>query len=176
MKKWIWFFIFVSMQMSLMLSSCSTPDTITVTKTVTDLPVLKSDTPMSQASPFKTKALVKTKTSTPVILYELTETSTPLDKKRRYEAHISYKQMQMIAVAIDEYNNDHGSYPDSLKDLVPDYLDKVPHTITGQEIIYRKIDYSIYILFFDLAYWENKNGCVYHGRTGEFECSPKYDD
>jgi hypothetical protein len=170
MKKGIWLLILITLQMSLILSSCSNPGAITVTKTVTELPILKTDTPVALTFPAKTATLVKTKTSTPVILYRLTQTLSPLDKKRRYEARISYKQMQMIAIAIDEYYSNKGSYPNSLKDLVPDYLDNVPRTITGQEIRYLKSDVYIYNLIINLAYWDKESLCVYHRDNEEYEC------
>jgi hypothetical protein len=163
----------------LIMPSCSCPPGDTVAKTETPLPIIQptiplliTDTPTVKKTPTITKTLTITKTETPYIIYRLSETPSPLDKKRRYEAYIGDMQMQMIAVAIEEYHKDHGDYPESLKDLVPDYMDKVPHTITGQEIRYRKSDYYYpYNLFFDLAYWDNKNGCAYHGGSGEFECN-----
>ena len=170
---------FLTLLILLILTSCSCPKGDTVAKIITTLPdiqtaktLLISDTPTVKKTPALTKTLALTKTETPEIIYWLSKTPTPLDKKRRYEANISDKQMQMIAVAIEEFHKDHGDYPESLKDLVPDYMDKVPHTITGQEIVYLKSDYDIYNLLFDLAYWDNKNGCAYHGGSGEFECGP----
>lgn len=148
-----------------------TGTTLPIVQTI--IPLLITDTPTVKKAPTLTKTLTFTKTETPEIIYRLSETPSPLDKKRRYEANIGDKQMQMIAVAIEEYYSDQGDYPESWKDLVPDYMNKLPSTITGQEITYRKSDYYYpYNLFFDLAYWDNKNGCAYHGGSGEFECGP----
>ncbi len=155
-----------------MLSSCSTPSAITVTKTVTELPILKTDTPVALTFPVKTKTLVKTKTSTPVILYRLTQTLSPLDKKRRYEKYISYKQMQMISVAIDQYFSDKGIYPEKLENLIPEYMDKIPDTITGQEIHFEISTEYGYVLFFDLLYWDKTVGCGFLRGPEAYECSP----
>jgi hypothetical protein len=180
MKKWIW--VMILLLATLILSSCSTPIAITATAIRTELPVLKTDTPVPQVTLTKTKTIAitetitRTKVNTPVILFTPDETLTALDKKRRYEARISYRQMQMIAIAIDEYFSNKGSYPDSLIDLVPDYLEKVPLTITGQEIRYLKSDVYIYNLIFNLVSWDNKGLCVYHRDNEEFECGLKYDD
>ena len=177
MKKWIW--VLILLQATLILSCCSAPIAITASVTGTKLPVLKTDTPEPQVSPTKTKTtiiitktLTSTKVNTPVILFTPNETLTALDKKRRYEARISNQQMKMIAMAIDEYFSDKGIYPEKLENLIPEYLDKIPDTITGQEIHFEISTEYRYVLFFDLLYWDKTVGCGFLRGPEAYECSP----
>jgi hypothetical protein len=74
-----------------------------------------------------------------------------------------------IISAIEQYHEITGNYPNELSDLVPQYLEEIPFTLTGQEYQYvlYKPDFGNgpYVLYF-------------YGVTGHWACgySPKYDE
>jgi len=75
----------------------------------------------------------------------------------------------VIVGAINHYQEDHGSLPEQLDILVPDYLPEIPRTITGgsYEFILSSID--IYMLCFDVP--GANPGCCYLRRHEAWDCS-----
>jgi hypothetical protein len=47
------------------------------------------------------------------------------------ERQLNEQRAQVIESAFDAYRQAHGYYPESLGDLVPDWVDSVPSTVTG---------------------------------------------
>ncbi len=80
-------------------------------------------------------------------------------------AAVSYQQMardetaQTVLVALEKYKKDTGSYPEKLKELLPDYLDHVPEPTIGliadedDTFTYSKYSQEDYSLEFSSVQW-----------------------
>lgn len=84
---------------------------------------------------------------------------------------------ETIIIAIDQYQLDHGEFPDSLDLLVPDYLTGIPGTIRGGDFEYypfhdsdRGDDYEL--CFYDDTTRSTDYGCCY---MWWFDNPPNYD-
>jgi hypothetical protein len=56
--------------------------------------------------------------------------------------------LAVIACAVERYRMAHANIPDSPQDLVPQYLQRVPHdVINGQPLLYKKASATDYVLY-----------------------------
>lgn len=76
-----------------------------------------------------------------------------------------------IITALEEYRKANKEYPDSLDELVPDYLASVPASVHGEPIIYTKQD-EAYTLSFSYS-GPGNNVCIYTPEHG-WQCSGVY--
>jgi hypothetical protein len=61
-----------------------------------------------------------------------------------------------VVSALEKYNQDHGTYPDVLEQLLPDYMSEIPKStmgFRGRPLIYRRGDEHSYKLAFQLPAW-----------------------
>jgi hypothetical protein len=73
-----------------------------------------------------------------------------------------------IITALEEYHKANKAYPDSLDELVPDYLASVPAGVQGDPILYAKQDQT-YTLSSSYSGPDN-NVCIYAPEHG-WQCS-----
>jgi hypothetical protein len=88
------------------------------------------------------------------------------------------EQGGVIIVAIEQFQNDKGRFPDSLNELLPKYLCQLPDTITGQKYSYQLLQpsefnsWSSYLLSFEISKKVN-TGCTYLSGLSQWECGPQ---
>jgi len=76
-----------------------------------------------------------------------------------------------IIAALDLYQQTYGMYPDTLEELSPVFIYRVPLTADEEEFQYRNYDDSE--LGYRIAFSVNSNyGCGYEAKFEEWECSP----
>jgi hypothetical protein len=59
--------------------------------------------------------------------------------------------------AIEEYKHTYGNYPESLSELIPEFLYSIPLTMTGQEFSYKILDPSVKSLPYGLCFVITQN-------------------
>lgn len=74
-----------------------------------------------------------------------------------------------VVEAIKHYQEDHGSLPEQLDILLPDYLSEIPKTITGGSYTFTLSYIDIYMLCFDVP--GAHPGCCYLHRHEAWDCS-----
>jgi hypothetical protein len=68
--------------------------------------------------------------------------------------------MARIAIALERYRLAHGTFPESLDVLTPQFMEKIPHdVIGGQPLHYRRIDGGSFVLY-SIGWNETDNGGV----------------
>ena len=71
-----------------------------------------------------------------------------------------------VAVALERYHLAHGSFPDSLDALSPQFIEKIPHDIiNGQPLHYRRTDDGQFILY-SVGWNETDDGGVVASKKG----------
>ncbi|MBN2501779.1 MAG: hypothetical protein JXB38_13445 [Anaerolineales bacterium] len=139
-------------------------------------------TPSQTSTPFEDElpTLPPSKTATATLAPTQTPTITPTMSLTREwineEIKSGKEQLEMIIQAIEQYYEDTGAYPESLDALIPDYLDEIPLTITGQQFEYGLFDHYIYIVKFEIARKRNPDTnsvwlCGYIRSSDLWECS-----
>jgi hypothetical protein len=88
------------------------------------------------------------------------------------EIEIGKQKAGIIIVAIQRYYQNNNTYPSSLNDLVPCYINKVPITITGRPFNYMLSEPNIYILIFSLSTSTDNatSYCAYLRKQDTWEC------
>jgi hypothetical protein len=79
--------------------------------------------------------------------------------------------------AIEQYKRTHGNYPQSLSELIPEYFNSIPLTITGQEFSYKILDPSAARLSYGLCFVITQNintMCCNSPYYDGWECGPRY--
>jgi hypothetical protein len=84
------------------------------------------------------------------------------------KAAAGYALCRPLIDALAEYHNQHGSYPETLEALVPDFVDAVPATYDNLPLEYTRTDTS-YTLEFSYQR-PGMNTCVYRP-DGDWTCS-----
>ena len=87
------------------------------------------------------------------------------------KAELGYQACAPIIEALEQYQEANGAYPDSLADLVPDYLPAVPAEVNDEPIRYELTDES-YTLSFSYT-GPGLNLCGYSPEE-EWRCSGLY--
>jgi hypothetical protein len=97
---------------------------------------------------------------------------TPVDPPGVGEkAERGYQACAPIIEALDRYREANNAYPDSLADLVPDYLPAIPAEVNDEPILYERTDES-YTLSFSYT-GPGLNYCIYTPEVG-WRCSGLY--
>jgi hypothetical protein len=67
---------------------------------------------------------------------------------QKYAANQTMANQALLACALERYRLSHGEYPQSLSDLVPQLVDKLPHDlIGGGGLKYRRTGATQFILY-----------------------------
>ena len=67
---------------------------------------------------------------------------------KRFAEAQSFTDIAGIAIALERYRLAHGSYPDSLDALSPQFMEKIPHDLVGgKPMHYRRTDDGQFILY-----------------------------
>jgi hypothetical protein len=113
--------------------------------------------------------LTNTPTSYPIMGSNGTNVENDPKAKAQDEMMQGKEKARIIIDALSKYKNEKGKYPDTLEELVPDYLKKIPQTDTNQKYQYLQHLQGIYELWFLV---ENKRGvsCSYSNRFEDWEC------
>jgi hypothetical protein len=74
------------------------------------------------------------------------------------------KNAEIILVALSEYHEEYRSFPESLQDLIPRYIQSIPETQQGRVYEYYLSEIDGYILCFDQ--------CCYLYEDQLWDCSP----
>jgi hypothetical protein len=78
------------------------------------------------------------------------------------------QKAEIIIKALYTYKANHGDYPSQLEELVPDYLEKIPHAAFGQTFFYRSNDVDGFFIGFKIS---PNFGCGYTAKYKTWECS-----
>ena len=81
------------------------------------------------------------------------------------------QQVVLIVEAIEDYFDKNEEYPKTLNELVPDYLDEIPKTITNQDFQYWLSEVDNFIVAYPLKTKNNHYMCGYIKKMEEWECS-----
>lgn len=88
-----------------------------------------------------------------------------------------YVALQPVMQSLERYKAEQRRYPQTLAQLMPQYLNKIPtgeetQTSESQHIVfsYRSIDGNEYVLTFEYV-GGGINTCQYHSVKGSWECS-----
>jgi hypothetical protein len=79
-----------------------------------------------------------------------------------------------IIAALEDHRIETGSYPDTIDDLVPRFLDSIPPTIPhpsgngGDGWGYRKINDNEYVLFVTALHWVSSFDVLVYRSTGQY--------
>ncbi len=130
--------------------SVSGPPAENPTRTITPKP---STTAMKTLTPFPTQNL----------------TIAPTLEWWHEEREGGVKPGNTIVDAIEKYYHNTGIHPNTLNDLLPQYLIKLPQTSTGYGFAYNLYDDGTYILKF--PYTRRNWTCGYFSEAKEWECS-----
>lgn len=77
------------------------------------------------------------------------------------------QKMLDVVESVEKYFDDYGKYPSSIEELIPYYLDEIPFTIDGYEIVYKTNKVYIYKVGF---YPEQYKYCSYLKINNDWEC------
>jgi hypothetical protein len=78
------------------------------------------------------------------------------------------EQAEMIIKSLYEYREVHNSFPNELRDLVPEFLKQIPKTTGGQEYFYLINSTDRFLISFMMS---SHYGCGYSDKLKEWECS-----
>jgi hypothetical protein len=80
---------------------------------------------------------------------------------------------QDLVLALSEYEQDHGRFPERLEALVPTYISNIPQTTTGQSFEYTIDDLQGYYLCFYVTR-STDWGCCFNQRLEMWDCAYGY--
>ena len=87
------------------------------------------------------------------------------------KADRGYAVSAPIINALEQYKYEKGAYPDSLDELVPDYLTSIPSEVNDNPLAYKKTDESFSLSFYYLG--PGMNACTYTPENA-WRCSGAY--
>jgi len=87
------------------------------------------------------------------------------------KAELGYAVCDPIIAAVEQYKINKGVYPETLEELVPDYLSEVPTEVNDQPISYTKTDSSFSLAFHYIG--PGMNTCTYTPEN-KWKCSGAY--
>lgn len=88
------------------------------------------------------------------------------------KAEKGYAASQPVITALESYKLDHGSYPDTLTLLVPDYLPSAPARTGELDFYYSSTGDSYQFSFYYLG--PGMNACTYTPEAKDWKCSGAY--
>ena len=103
-------------------------------------------------------------------------THVPTVNTNILEINAGKEQAQEILDAIQRFNIDNNKFPLKLDELVPEYLNEIPITTTGQPYSYKQFDLHTFILTFRLSSSQDKLNayCAYLYSSDLWECGIEY--
>lgn len=87
------------------------------------------------------------------------------------KAERGYAALEPAIKALEQYQADKGTYPESLEELVPDYLPSVPTEVNDESILYTKMGESYSLAFHYVG--PGMNTCTYTPEN-KWQCSGAY--
>jgi len=76
----------------------------------------------------------------------------------KFAAAQSQTDLALVACALERHRLAHGGYPDTLEELAPQYIAKLPHdVINGQPLHYRRTPDGLFVLY-SLSWNEKDHG------------------
>ena len=88
------------------------------------------------------------------------------------KAEMGYKLSEPVIAALEQYKADHGTYPKTLEELVPDYLSTVPVSTDGVDFSYSSTGESCSLSFHYTG--PGMNSCTYKPETKDWRCYGAY--
>ncbi len=80
------------------------------------------------------------------------------------------EDMRLVANAIEAYQADHGEYPETLEELVPNYIDDLREPPTFWEWFYRRGENSYRFAYVASADRWGYRACIYNSLTRDWDC------
>lgn len=87
------------------------------------------------------------------------------------KAERGYAALEPVIKALEQFRADKGAYPESLDELVPDYIASVPAEVNGESIFYAKAGESFSLAFHYVG--PGTNTCTYTPKD-QWRCSGAY--
>jgi len=96
-----------------------------------------------------------------------------LSSNQNYKKEVSIGESNgsNIVSAIENYFIDHNKYPESVNELVPEYVKSIPKTFSGADFSYYLSETDIYVVSFSLESKNNNYLCGYIKKLENWECS-----
>jgi hypothetical protein len=91
-------------------------------------------------------------------------------KLSKEEEQFTQTIAQPVIEAINTYYKDKDDYPEQLVDLVPDHIAVLPKDTLFQDFDYRKENEGYALCFWGYPQ-EMNDGCCYHSRFEEWDCT-----
>ncbi len=88
------------------------------------------------------------------------------------KAEKGYAASKPVIAALEKYRNDHGAYPESLTELVPDYLPAAPTKTEDLDFFYSSTGDSYQFSFYYIG--PGMNSCTFTPESKEWDCSGAY--
>jgi hypothetical protein len=85
------------------------------------------------------------------------------------KAEKGYAASEPVIAALEKYQTDHGSYPEKLAELVPDYLPAAPTKTDELDFSYSSTGDSYHFSFHYIG--PGMNTCAFTPETKKWECS-----
>jgi hypothetical protein len=90
------------------------------------------------------------------------------ESDKREDINKNQERGELIINALYIYKQAQGTFPDTLNDLAPNYLNEIPKTVEGQDYFYVTNSVDGFFISFDV---EDRFGCGYTDKLKEWECS-----
>ena len=87
------------------------------------------------------------------------------------KAELGYAALDPVIKGLEQYQANQGVYPETLDELVPDYLPSVPTEVNNESIQYTKTDESFSLVFHYIG--PGMNTCTYTPESN-WKCSGAY--
>jgi len=87
------------------------------------------------------------------------------------KAEHGYATLEPLIKTLEQYQADTSAYPESLEELVPDYISSIPTEVNDQPIYYKKVDESFILSFHYIG--PGMNTCSYTPED-QWQCSGAY--
>lgn len=88
------------------------------------------------------------------------------------KAEKGYAASEPVIAALEKYRNDHGAYPETLTELVPDYLPAAPTKTEDLDFSYSKTGDGYQFSFHYLG--PGMNSCTFTPESKAWDCSGAY--
>lgn len=87
------------------------------------------------------------------------------------KAELGYSTCAPIIAALEKFHAQNKQYPDSLQELIPDYIAEIPLEVNEQPIAYSKTEESFSLSFYYIG--PGMNACTYTPEN-DWHCSGSY--
>ena len=107
-------------------------------------------------TPIDTEDILNQETPSATITYSSSSTQRfiatlvlPTQTLTPHPITIGKNELMVVVSAVEKYYDEHGSYPNSINDLIPGYIAQLPYTSDGFEIWYKLSETQVYRVGFD---------------------------